>query len=128
MYFSPGPEVIKLFVLNSAEHEILNAKKYKISRYSAFKGQICLDAIFLLINVKMPIIIGVLTFMSRKNFMLNCVEHENGFITSDPEFPRILFRTSIYCQNVIFLKLGGTKFGLIMIYKPQFCIEYEKCN
>ena len=34
---------------------------------------------FLLINVKMPTIVGILTFMSRKNFMLNC------FITSGPD-------------------------------------------
>ena len=26
---------------------------------------------FLLINVKMPTIVGILTFMSRKNFVLN---------------------------------------------------------
>ena len=30
----------------------------------------------LLINVKMPTIVGILTFMSRMNFMFNCVEHE----------------------------------------------------
>ena len=31
------------------------------------------------INVKMPTIVGILTFMSRKNFMLNSVEHETSF-------------------------------------------------
>ena len=40
----PGPEVIKSFMLNSAEHEI-----------------------FLPINDKMLTIVGILTFMSRKN-------------------------------------------------------------
>ena len=43
--------------------------------------------IFLLINVKMPTIVGILTFMSRKNSMLNLVEHEKNeksFITSRP--------------------------------------------
>ena len=39
---------------------------------------------FPLINVKMPRIVGILTFMSRKNFMLSCVEHEKSFITSGP--------------------------------------------
>ena len=63
---------------------------------------------FLLINVKMPTIVGILTFMSGKNsildlseakkgesfdililmsiynFMLNSVEHEKSFITSGP--------------------------------------------
>ena len=39
---------------------------------------------FPLINVKVPIIVGILTFMSRKNFMLSRVEHEKSFITSGP--------------------------------------------
>ena len=30
----------------------------------------------LLINVKMPTIVGILTFMSRMNFSLTLVEHE----------------------------------------------------
>ena len=30
----------------------------------------------LLINIKMPTIVGILTFLSRINFMLNSVEHE----------------------------------------------------
>ena len=34
---------------------------------------------FPLINVKTPTIVGILTFMSRKNFMLSCVEHEKKF-------------------------------------------------
>ena len=34
---------------------------------------------FLLINVKMPTTVGILTFMSRKNFMLSRVEHEIYF-------------------------------------------------
>ena len=37
---------------------------------------------FPLINVKMPTIVGILTFMSGKNFMLSLVEHEKSFITS----------------------------------------------
>ena len=40
---------------------------------------------FPLINVKMPTIVGILTLMSRKNFMLSCVEHEKSFITSGPD-------------------------------------------
>ena len=35
---------------------------------------------FLLINVKMPTIVSILTFMSRKHFMLSCVEHKNGLL------------------------------------------------
>ena len=38
----PGPEVIKLFfMLNSAEHEILNAHKYEnIKKFSTFQAQL----------------------------------------------------------------------------------------
>ena len=39
---------------------------------------------FLLMNVKMPTIVGIFTFVSRKNFMLSSVEHEIIFITSGP--------------------------------------------
>ena len=50
-----GPEVIKLFfMLNSTEHDF-----------------------FLLINVKRPtILVGILTFMSRKNSILSLSVHE----------------------------------------------------
>ena len=57
------------FMLNLAEHEIFNAHKYKnIKKFSFFsdsdKPRMLL---FLLINVKMPTVVGILTFMSRKN-------------------------------------------------------------
>ena len=48
------------------------------------------QSFILLIMVKMPTIVGIvgiLTFMSRINFMLSCVENEkkkNSFITSGP--------------------------------------------
>ena len=38
----------------------------------------------MLVNVKKPTIVGILTFMSRINFVLSLVEHEKGFITSGP--------------------------------------------
>ena len=45
----------------------------------------CSDVVFImLINIKMPTIVGILTFMSRINFMLSWVENENSFITSGP--------------------------------------------
>ena len=40
----------------------------------------------MLINVKMPTIVGILTLMSRINFVLSGVEHEKSFITSGPGF------------------------------------------
>ena len=68
-------------MLSSAEHVILDAHKYNnIKKSGFFTG---LDnpvmLFFLLITVKMPTGVGILTFMSRKNFMLSCVEHENFF-------------------------------------------------
>ena len=43
------------------------------------------QSFILLINVKMPTIVGILTFMSRINFDLSWVEHEKSFITLGPE-------------------------------------------
>ena len=33
------------------------------------------------VNVKMPTVVGILTFISRISFMLSCVEHGKSFIT-----------------------------------------------
>ena len=41
-------------------------------------------------NVKMPTVVGILTFMSRKNFMLSCVEHEKSFKNSGPVLSRLV--------------------------------------
>ena len=57
------------------------------------------DVVFImLINVKMPTIVGILTFMSRINFMLSWVEHEKGFITLGPGIwdKVIATQTSLY--------------------------------
>ena len=41
------------------------------------------DVVFImLINVNMPTTFGIVTFMSRIDFVLSRVEHENSFITS----------------------------------------------
>ena len=42
------------------------------------------DVFIMLINVKMPTIVDILTFMSRINFVLSWVEHGKSFITSGP--------------------------------------------
>ena len=61
------------FILNSVEHEIVNAHKYK--KYQEIRPFLDSDKprmlFFPLTNVKMPTIVGILTFMSRKNSMLN---------------------------------------------------------
>ena len=41
--------------------------------------------VFLVINIKMPTIVGILIFISRKNFMLSLVEYEKSFMTSEPD-------------------------------------------
>ena len=55
----------------------------KITGNSTFLGSDKLIMLFFMfINVKMPTIVGILTFMSRKNFM---TKHEKSFITSGPD-------------------------------------------
>ena len=45
--FRSGPEVIKLFTLNSNEHKILIAQKYEnIKKFSIFQTQISLECYF----------------------------------------------------------------------------------
>ena len=39
----------------------------------------------MLINIKMLTIVGILTFMSRVNFVLSRVEHEKSFIILGPD-------------------------------------------
>ena len=60
-------------MLNSAEHEILNARTYeKNQEIQLLSGSgKPIMPFFLLINVKMPTNVGILTFISRKIFMLS---------------------------------------------------------
>ena len=68
-----GPKAINLFSCStqlSMKFQMLIS--IKMSRNSAFSGSgKPMMLFFLLINVKMPTIVGILTFMSRKNFMLS---------------------------------------------------------
>ena len=50
-------------MLNSAEHE------------DFFALSLSDDVFIMLLNVKMPTIVGILTFLSRINFMHSKVEH-----------------------------------------------------
>ena len=52
----------------------------KILRKSAFSGSDKTRMLFFMLrNVKMPTAVGILTCMSRNNFMLSWVEHENFY-------------------------------------------------
>ena len=59
---------------------------------------------FPLIHVKMPTIVGILTYMSGENFMLIWVEHEKSFITSGPG--------CITEQSIKIVMEAGPKFSL----------------
>ena len=63
------------------------------------------DVVFIvLINVKMPTTVGILTFMNRINFVLSWVENEKSFITLGPgesvQTSRLTSLHFIYTQNV----------------------------
>ena len=60
-------------MLNSTEHEISTAHKKQKYRQIKKCLALCLsDVVFImLINVKMPTIVGILTFMSRIKFVLS---------------------------------------------------------
>ena len=77
----------KIVMLNSAEHEILNAHQYQhIKKLSIFQIQIGLGCYFVrLINVEMPTITGILTFMSRKISCSDELSMKLVFVTSGPE-------------------------------------------
>ena len=68
-------------MLNSAEHEICSAYKKldTITKLSSCTAELSMK-FFLLINIKMPTIVSILIFISRKNFMLNWIEYDFFFI------------------------------------------------
>ena len=74
-------------MLNSNEHEISTA--HKILKYRQMKKFLALSpsnvVFIMLLNVKMPTVVGILTFMSRINFLLSRVGHDNSFITFRPD-------------------------------------------
>ena len=47
-------------------------------------------AFIMLINVKMPTVVGILTFMSRINFILSQVEHGKSFICNQDMYITIV--------------------------------------
>ena len=69
----PGSKVIKLFSCStqlSTKFQLLIKLKYRqIKKFLALSLS---DVVFIiLINIKMPTIVGILTFMSRINFLLS---------------------------------------------------------
>ena len=74
------PEVIIFFMLNSTEHEISAA--HKKTKIPINEDVSCLAPLRCCIYHANKC--GILTFMSRINFVLSWVEHEKSFITSAP--------------------------------------------
>ena len=68
----------------------------------------------MLINVKMPTIIVILTFMNMTNFMVSRVEHESSFITLGPDIITRLAQG--YITFFMFNSLGHI---IISFYKYQ---------
>ena len=64
---------MSFFMLNSTEHEISTAQtKLKYRQTKKYFALSLSDVVFImLIYVKMPTIAGILTFMSRINFVLS---------------------------------------------------------
>ena len=74
--------------------------------------------IILLINVKMPTIVGISTFMSRINFMLSWDENEKSFITSGTGF--CIFRKQSCLSAVPSSRLISTSVLLLVSALSHF--------
>ena len=74
--YQNGPDIKNLFSCSTqlrAKFQLLIKTKIQTTEEVSFSLS---DVVFImLINVKMPTIVGTLTFISRINFMLNWVEH-----------------------------------------------------
>ena len=115
------------YMLNSAEHRILNAHKYKTIKKFIFLGSNQPRTLFfLLINVKTPTNVGTLIFISREKFMLCWVEHEKSFITSGPDLSEkertIISLLSPKCHS---LKSGPE---IIKLFSCSTPTEYLSCS
>ena len=97
----PGSEVKFFIMLNSAENEISNAQRLKISKkVSFFSGSDKPRMLFfMLISIKMPTIVGILILMSRTNFMLSCA---CNFYNLGTWFKRLLLLSRNLPQEVKF--------------------------
>ena len=77
----------------------------------------------LLINMKMPTIVGIFIFISRENYMLSCVEHEKSFITS---------RIGVFSSLKIYVSLqqcmSVTGSSTINSSKCLQCCSADYCN
>ena len=62
-----------------------------LKKIKTFLTLILSDVVVIMhINVKMPTVVGILTFMSMINLTLSFEEHVESFITSGPRFQRTI--------------------------------------
>ena len=73
----------------------------------------------LLINVKMPTIVGILTYMSRIYFMLGWADSERSFITSGPSVHVSGTKLSYMLLLVLFSILS---FGFLFFHVHHLCM------
>ena len=66
------------FLLNMTEHETFSANKYENANF-----------------LKMPTFVGIFIFISRENFLLSWVEHEECFYNLEARFLRILLNLAL---------------------------------
>ena len=98
---------IKKFHAHSAEHYILNARKYKnIKKFSFFfQAQISRECYFsCFVNVKMPTIVGNcqhFNIYAQEKIMLSWVEYIKSFITSGPELTLCFLAKCEYWKKLI---------------------------
>ena len=81
--WDPGPRGYKTIFSCSTQLRmkfVQLMKKIKLQQFKLFSctAELTMNY-FLLINIKMPTTVGILIFISRKNFMLNWVEYEKMF-------------------------------------------------
>ena len=79
--------------------------------------------------VKMPIIVGILTFMSRINFMpLSRVEHEKRFITSECDTFEFIVCLPCNTPDRLQRKTFLTTDGRIFYCKSSLIMEISPCE
>ena len=81
-----GPEVIAKLCSTQLSMKFITLIKLKCRKINTFFAFKLTDIIFImLVNVKVPTIVGILTLMSMINFMLHLGEHEKSCIISGPD-------------------------------------------
>ena len=90
--------------------------------------------LIMLMNVKMPTIVGILTFMSRIIFVLSWVEFAKSFITSGPchnyfrqDSSHLTFTTNIitfeYSNTVFFTQVRADQnFKWLVLSRKRWCL------